>query len=560
VIEIFEQFFFYLNGIWKRRWIALLAAWAVAIPGWLVVASMPSIYQSSSRIYVDTSSVLQPLLRGIAIPTNLQGQVDLMKQTLLSRPNLEAVARKTDYILTVGNDAEMESLLTSLQSRMTVGSDKQDIFTIAFEDTNPERARDVVQALLTIFVESNLGQTRKDLDTAEQFIDQQIQEYEKRLEDAEGKLARFRQEHIEVALGGDGGYLSRANAAENQAKQLEQSLEVAIAQRSLLRKQLEEIPATLSAPLLNGGPPDDTQARIAELEAKLQELKSQYKDKHPDVVRAQRELDALLAKQQEMQQAPLNNSDIASNVASEGEATSEGYGEPNPIYDQVRLRVIELETQIEDLRQRSTAARAEAADLASRAEGVPQIEAELQKLNRDYNIVKARHDELLARRESARMSRSRDDIGQQVQYRMIDTPMVPNEPAGPNRKLFLNVVAAGAIVVGLGLALLLVILDTSFSTLSQLRRYSSIVVLGAITDAHAGTRPVRKFADFATLGLTLVTFILALLALQFLERQYGLDEVVTAALSGNNFIHDGVNAVVQAVSGATSWIRAFLQI
>lgn len=555
--EIFEQFFFYLNGIWKRRWIALLAAWAVAIPGWLVVASMPSIYQSSSRIYVDTSSVLQPLLRGIAIPSNLQSQVDLMKQTLLSRPNLEAVARKTDYALSVTNDAEMESLLTSLQGRMTVASNKQDIFMIAFEDTKPERARDVVQALLTIFVESNLGQTRKDLDTAEQFIDQQIAEYEKRLEEAEGRLARFKQENIEVALGGDGSYLSRASAAENQAKQLEQGLEVAIAQRDLLRRQLKEIPATLAAPLLNGGPPDDTQSRIAELEAKLQELKSQYKDKHPDVVRAQRELDALLAKQQEMQQVAQNNS----NVASDAGESSEGYGEPNPVYDQVRLRLIEMETQIEDLKQRSKAARAEAAALASKAEEVPQIEAEFQKLNRDYNIVKQRHDELLARRESARMSRSRDDIGQQVQYRMIDSPMVPREPVGPNRKLFLNIVAAGAIVVGLGLALLLVIMDTSFSTLTQLRRYGNqFVVLGSVTDASAGTKPVRRFAGLATLGLALVAFLAVLLGLQFLERQYGLDEVVTAALSGENVIHEGVSAVVQGATGAMSWLREYLQI
>src|SRR5262245_2696139 len=98
---------------------------------------MPSIYQSSSRIYVDTSSVLQPLLRGIAVQSNLQSQVELMKQTLLSRPNLEDVARKTDYALSVKNDAEMESLLSSLQSRTSIASTKQDVFSISFQDTNP---------------------------------------------------------------------------------------------------------------------------------------------------------------------------------------------------------------------------------------------------------------------------------------------------------------------------------------------------------------------------------------------------------------------------------------
>ena len=141
--ELFDLLIHYFNGVWKRRWIVLLVAWVVAVPAWLVVASMPSIYESSSRIYVDTSSVLQPLLRGIAVQSNLQSQVEIMKQTLLSRPNLEAVARKTDYALAANSDAELDALLNSLQGRTTIASTKQDVFSIAFEDANPQRAHDV---------------------------------------------------------------------------------------------------------------------------------------------------------------------------------------------------------------------------------------------------------------------------------------------------------------------------------------------------------------------------------------------------------------------------------
>src|SRR3546814_8474925 len=91
-----------------------------AIPVGLLVASMPSVYQSSSRIYVDTFSVLQPLLRGIAIQNDLETQVQLMQQTLLSRPNLLEVARKTDYDLSVNSDTQMEGLLGRLENRTTV--------------------------------------------------------------------------------------------------------------------------------------------------------------------------------------------------------------------------------------------------------------------------------------------------------------------------------------------------------------------------------------------------------------------------------------------------------
>lgn len=548
--EIIDLAVFYLNAFWKRRWIVLLAAWAVAVPGWLFVASMPSIYQSASRIYVDTSSVLQPLLRGIAVQSNLQSQVDLMKQSLLSRPNLEAVARKTDYDLSAKTDVEMEGLINSIQSRTMILSSKQDIFSIAFQDTNPQRARDVVQALLTIFVESNLGQSRRDLDTAEEFIGRQIAEYEARLEEAENKLARFKQAHIDVALG-DGGYLSRANAATNQAKELEQDLDVAIAQRNLLRQELASIPETLPAALTNSGPPGDTESRIIELEVKLRELLSQYTEKHPDVVSTQRQLEALLAKQ-EATRVALETADPAADPGPGPEA----YGEPNPVYDQVKLRLIELEAQIENLRQRSATARAVAESLASKAEEVPQVEAEFQKLNRDYNIVKGRHDELLARRESARMSRNRNDIGQQVQYRMIDPPMVASEPIGPNRPLFLNAIAVGAIGIGLGFALVFVVLDTSFSTLPELRQYTQLPVLGAVTDTRAEKKLVGRFAANLVLGAGLAGFILVLMGLHVVEQQFGLDTVVAANLGST--LQTSVGLVIQKASDWFSWMQTNL--
>lgn len=550
--EIFDLVVFYLNGIWKRRWIIVLVAWIVAIPGWLVVASMPSIYQSSSRIYVDTSSVLQPLLRGIAVQSNLQTQVELMKQTLLSRPNLEAVARKTDYALSATTDAEMEALLTSIQSRTIVLSSKQDVFSISFQDAKPQRAHDVVQALLTIFVESNLGQSRKDLDAAEGFIDKQIADYETRLVEAEDKLARFKQAHMDVALG-DGSYLSRASAATNLLKQLEQDLSVAMAQRNLLKQELGRIPATLPAALTNGGPPDDTETRIIELEAKIRELLSQYTEKHPDVVRAQRQLDALLKKQEDARAA------VPDTPLPTEAAPGEAYGEPNPVYEQIKLRLIEMESQIENFRQRSAAARKEADALASKAEEVPQVEAEFQRLNRDYNIIKARHDELLARRESARMSRNRDDIGQQVQYRMIDPPLVANEPIGPNRPLFLNLVLVGAIGAGLGLALVLVVLDTSFATLSELRQYTDLPVLGVITDNEAGKRPVRGVAGYLVLASVFAVLVGVLVVLHMVERQVGLDKIVTARL-GDDVFQRGSSLAAQIGSNVVAWIRATLQI
>ena len=544
--ELYTLVFFYLNALWKRRWVVVVGAWIVAVPGWLLVASLPSVYESSSRIYVDTSSVLQPLLRGIAVQSNLQTQVQMMKQTLLSRPNLMEVARETDYDLTVTNDAEMEELLSSIERRTYVSSNREDIFAISFEDPDPQRAYDVVQALLSIFVESNLGESREDLDTAEEFIDRQIADYEARLIEAEDRLAKFKQSNIDVVLG-EGSYLGRATAATDRMEQLEQDLSVAVAQRNLLREELRGIPETVATELVNAGPPDDTEYRIVEIEAQLRLLLSQYTEKHPDVVTLKRQLGALEAKR---------DANLAA-LAEAGETATgpeeEGIGAPNPIYGQVKLQLIQIETAIEDLRRRAATARAEAEALVAKAEDVPRVEAEYKRLNRDYDIIKVRHDELLSRRESARMSRSRDAVGQQVQYRLIDPPVVANQPVGPNRPLFLAAVMILSIGAGLGLGFLLVILDTSFSTAAELRDFTGIPVFGTVSDTRKKT--ASQFAGNLALGSVFLALVVSLGVLLVVEQQYGLDTFVTTDLSTELFGR-GARLVVDTAYDLLDWMRA----
>jgi polysaccharide chain length determinant protein (PEP-CTERM system associated) len=361
-------------------------------------------------------------------------------------------------------------------------------------------------------------------------------------------LARFKQEHIDVVLG-EGSYLSRATTATNTLEAFEQDLSVAIAQRDLLRRELESIPETIPNASA-GGPPDDTQYRIVELEAQLRQLLSQYTEKHPDVITTQRQLDALLAKQKETREALVTTN---ASLASDGD---QAIGSPNPVYSQVKLQLIDIETQIENLRRRAAAARVQADALAAKAEDVPRVEAEYQRLNRDYGILKSQHDELLSRRESARVSRSRDDVGQQVQYRLIEPPIVPSKPTGPNRALFLMAVFVLAVGAGAGLALLLVILDTSFSTMVELRTYTGLPVLGSVSDTRR--RSSHRAADTIALSLGAVGLVAVLAMLLALERQYGLDTLVAANGSAPGVVEQGVRLIVQKSTDILSWFGGLI--
>jgi len=172
--EALSQILSYVPAVWRRRWLIVGCAWLVCFSGWTMVAFIPDKFESSAKVYIDTQSLLAPLLQGIAVETNPLAEIQVMQRTLKSRPNLEKVARMTDLDLAVKTAEEQERLISGLQSDISISSDRRGpgLFSIAYEHHDPPVAQKVVQALLTIFVEGNLGASRKEMDAARQFIDE----------------------------------------------------------------------------------------------------------------------------------------------------------------------------------------------------------------------------------------------------------------------------------------------------------------------------------------------------------------------------------------------------
>ena len=102
--EILEQFTTAIRLVWRRRWLAVFTAWGVSVAGWSLVATLPDTYESKSLVYVDTANILRPLLKGLAVENDLKAEVNLMQNTLLSRPNLMNVLQMTDLHLTADTD------------------------------------------------------------------------------------------------------------------------------------------------------------------------------------------------------------------------------------------------------------------------------------------------------------------------------------------------------------------------------------------------------------------------------------------------------------------------
>src|SRR6266851_7016384 len=181
--DILQQLLDHARGMWHRRWIGLAAAWLAGIVGVVVVYRMPDKYEASARVYVDTDSLIRPLISGLAIQPSMDQQVALISRTLISRPNVEKVVRMADLDLSVKSGYAREELVDSVMKTIQfAGGPATNLYGIAYRDVTPERARKVVQSLLTIFVESSLGDKRQDSRGAVKFIDEQIKRYEGHLQ------------------------------------------------------------------------------------------------------------------------------------------------------------------------------------------------------------------------------------------------------------------------------------------------------------------------------------------------------------------------------------------
>jgi len=471
--DVLAQLFSYLSGIWRFRWVGLLVVWLVAILGWGWVYQMPQQYSATARIHVDTNSILRPLLRGLAVQPDINQRVQLMSRTLLSRPNLEKLTRMTDLDLQVQTEKEKEALFLSLKNSISLSGDRRNfsLYSLAYYHADRDIAKKVVQALITVFIESAMGGKHGDSSNAQDFLNKQIEDYEGRLIEAETKLAAFKQKYVGVLPGEAGGYYHRLVAAKEEHNQARLRLREMQNRGSELKRQLAgEQPVFFSSSAGETASSSSLGGRIHNLKAKLDELLSRYTERHPEVI----QIRSLIETLDEERSTELEK-------AMAGEMSDLSGLNQSPVYQQMRGMLAETEASIAELSVRVVEYSRREKNLNDMVDRIPAIEAELTQLNRDYAVISRQHTELLERRESARIS---EDVEQQaggVIFKVIDPPFVPLRPNKPN-KLLLN---AGVLVVslgaGIGLALLLSIIKPVVFDRRTLGKVTGLPVLGCVT-------------------------------------------------------------------------------
>jgi polysaccharide chain length determinant protein (PEP-CTERM system associated) len=404
----------------------------------------------------------------------------------------------TDLDIQAKDTRETEDMYRDMAARISIsGTSRENLYTIAYVHPNPELGKRIVQAFLTIFTESSLGGTRADLTSSQKFLEDQIKNYETKLNEKNEQLEEFKRRNYGAlpAVGGGDFYaeVSQTDTAINQAK-LE--MEEAANRMKQLQQQLADQDELLEMP--SSQPTAATSIidnRITALQTQVDNLRLRYTDLHPDIVRT-KQLIGMLQEQKKQEEAQKAK-----------EATPASTKAQNPLYQQLSIAIAEADANVASLKARVAQLESKRRNLTQSIDRIPQLQKEYADLMRDYDIYKSNYSQFLARKETAVLSGEVETKTDVVEFRVIDPPRASNQPVKPNRPLLMSLVPAGGLAGGVGLAFVLAQLRPTVDGRRQLQKLTGLQLLGTVTrvvtDA-AQRRARRNHWVFAGAGAALL--------------------------------------------------------
>lgn len=490
-----------IRRMWDRRWLAAGIAWttaAVLAGGILMIRDR---YEASTKIYVDTQTALKPLMVGLAFQPDMDQQFRMLTRTLISTPNVELLYKNPQIGLKPPPPQKFDQAVEQMKQKIKVTpSGAGNLFGISYRDSDPQRAQRLVEALLTIFVESSAESKELGSKEAERFIEEQIKEYDGKLVEAENRLKEFKLRNfgvsgVKVGVGGVGvDHFTRVAALSDEVARLRLTLASAEQSRDALKRELKsENPQVMVA---GGG------YQLSELGVRLQtqrqlldELLRRYTDDHPDVISARRTITQIERQQR-----------------AEAEARKSGDGEPpaasnNPVYQGLRISLANAEANVASLKSQLSVQQGRLEEIRSLASRMPQVEAELAQLNRDYEIVRKSYDQLVARREAASLGVKIDKSSHLADFRIVEPPRVAPMPVFPGRVVLAVLAMCASLAAGAGAVFALGRMRPTVDSVLSMHELSNRPVLGSISLLRSPEMRTKRQRDIYKFASVMVVFV-----------------------------------------------------
>ncbi len=412
---------------------AVVAGFVVVSLGAILLGLVwPKVYTASMTVYVDDKNVVQPLMQGAAVTTEVGDRAKVAREVLTGRLFMSQVIESAGMAGPSTTEAQKELLAEDLKKRMAVVNIGQNLIKIEYRDADPQRAYKVVKRFGDLFISDALKTQSNEADAAFKFIDTQVQEYftkvvefEKRLKDLHGTETGGVATLNEI--------MTRSKALQDVAEKTILELKEAENKKSYLERQLAGESAVSVSVLRES----QYMGRIAELEADLERLRLDYHDTHPDVIRVRGQISEL----RDIVAEERRRRELA---ARSGRRTDDLPSEVNPIYQKLRGEIIEITGLIETLQTRLAEMRHRIREDQGQISRINSNQGLIDEIRRDYEVNRDIYQDLLKRREAARVSRRLDQDKKDLTFRIAEPPVVPRAPSGVRFMHF----ALGGLILG----------------------------------------------------------------------------------------------------------------
>lgn len=487
-----EQWVRGLRTEFRRKKIVLVLMFSVVALAMLVAGIyMPKRYEASTTILIGEKNIIEPLMEGRAVQTDVRSYSRNAKEILSNRRVVEDVIQHGGWDMSKFSAVSREGLIEGIIEQTRIQNVGANLLKISYFDTDAERAFQVTQRLAELFIEESTQAKQNESREAFEFIDGQVNRYHQKLLDAERNLKEFRGGNVDARPGSQSAVDATINQLRQQISQTRLQLSESREKAKSLQKQLSG-EAVFN---MHIGKEEQLRDRISALQNQKENLLLNYYDTHPDVVRLTHqigELDRALG--QEIEQRNLTASGAANG--------NESRVRRSPLYQDLRRQAATARTQIATLITRLRLIEESLGEEMDRSVRVADSEAQLAELTRDYEVNRNIYQDLLRRKENARVSMDMDMEGQSLAFIIKEPAALPVNPKGLGLSHFAMAGLVLGIMAPIGYMVLLIQVDPRVRVPIAIRQDLGLRVLASIPPLYTPSQ--RVFSRVLTVGLAVL--------------------------------------------------------
>lgn len=474
-----------------RRSLLLLGIFAAIALGSLALGiALPKNFTSTTTILVEESNIIAPLMEGRAVPTGVAKRASIAREVAFSRKVMDKILLAGGWLAEHPDALTQVRLIDQITDRTHISTPRDNLIEISYTDSDPERSFAVTKRLADLVIEESLANKSRESRDAYQFINSQVLQYHAKLTEAEFNLERYRQNNPDARPGIGSDVNARIGELSRQVETSRMELLDLRSQDGALQAQLSGENEIAMVQTRAG----QLMGRLAELKTDRDRLLLSYTDQHPDVIRVQhqiRDLEAELSQEDARRQS----------VATSSPGALEGPAAFNPLYAELKSKQADVRRRSAAMMSRISAGEGLLAHELARSGRIAASESSLSELSRDYEVNRDLYQDLLKRRENARVSMNLDAEQRGLSFRIQEPAAMPLRPSGIR---LLHVAGAGlflAVVAPLMVLFGLIKFDPRVRAARQIERESGLPVLGTVPRLMTARRRSRSIRQVALASL-----------------------------------------------------------